>query len=190
MNQQPENRPDGLTAKAERIGTIIDHLVAALGGEPGCTLRRAVVLTDVDQHPGTTQAEIMTRLGVHKSALNRDIEWLYDYGCLIRQPGGQDGRTMRLQTCGYAARNLGFALDCFGGSHENLKTFLTGLINVFGQHKPTLRDAKIVTVMGSSGALTRQQVLDSLYDGPATTDNRAVNNLINFGLMQRSGTEK
>ena len=64
------------------------------------------------------------------------------------------------------------------------------LINLFGQHKPTLRDAKIVSVIGRHGSVTRQQILESLYNGPTTTDNRAVNNLINFGLVQRKDDER
>jgi hypothetical protein len=170
---------------AEKTGAVIDHLVAALGGEPGCTLRRALVLVDIGQHPGTTQAGVMGRLGVNKSALNRDIEWLYDYGCLLRQPGNDDGRTLALHICGYAKKNLGYALAPFGGRHESLKNFLAGLINLFGQHKPTLRDAKIIAVIGTNGAASRQEILGNLYNGPATTENRAVNNLISFGLVQK-----
>lgn len=183
MPMQPIQKDDAAT-KANAATTIIDHLVAALGGEPACTLRRANVFVDIDEHPGTTQAEIMERVDVHKSALNRDIEWLYDYGCITRTPGGSDGRTIQLRSCGYAKRNLELALAYFDYSHKNLQSFINGLINLFGQHKPTLRDAKIVSVIGKNGAVTRQQIFESLYNGPTTTDNRAVNNLINFGLVQ------
>ena len=77
---------ENMDAKAEAITLIIDHIVAALGGEPSCTLRRANILIDIDEHPGTTQSEIMERHDLNKSALNRDIEWLYDYGCILRTP--------------------------------------------------------------------------------------------------------
>ncbi len=180
---------DDVSAKADAATAIIDHLVDALGGEPACTLRRACVFIDIDEHPGTTQAEIMERNGVHKSALNRDIEWLYDYGCITRTPGGDDGRTIQLRSCGYAKRNAGLALAYFDFNHKNLQSFLISLINLFGQHKPTLRDAKIVSIIGRHGSVTRQEILESLYNGPVTTDNRAVNNLINFGLVQKKNDE-
>lgn len=174
-----------LSAKGEAAAAVIDHLVDALGGEPGCTLRRAAVFVDIDAHPGTTQAGIMERLDVNKSALNRDIEWLYDYGCITRTPGGQDGRTVLLRSCGYAKKNIDLALSHFDFDHKSLQIFLNSLISLFGQHKPTLRDAKIVSVIGRNGSVTRQRILESLYNGPSTTDNRAVNNLINFGLVQK-----
>lgn len=175
--------------KAERIGHIIDHLVDALGGEPACTLRRAVILADIDEFPGTTQAEIMERLGAHKSALNRDIEWLYDYGCIMRQQSGRDGREIRLYIAGYAKKNMDLALDYFEKSHKSLKNFLIHYINLFGQHRPTLRDAKIVATVGSLKTVKRQDVFDVLYNGPLTTDNRALNNLIASGILQKTGND-
>ncbi|HIF26850.1 MAG TPA: MarR family transcriptional regulator [Micavibrio sp.] len=174
-----------MDAKAEAITLIIDHIVAALGGEPSCTLRRANILIDIDEHPGTTQSEIMERHDLNKSALNRDIEWLYDYGCILRTPNKEDNRTINLSTCGYAKKNIDLALSYFDYNHKNLQNFLNSLINIFGSHKPTLRDVKIIAVLGHKGPATRQAILESLYNGPTTTDNRAVNNLINFGLLQK-----
>ena len=176
-------------AKANAATLIIDHLVDALGGEPACTIRRALVFVDIDEHPNTTQAEIMDRMDVHKSALNRDIEWLYDYGCITRTPSGEDARIILLRSCGYAKKNIDLALAYFDYSHKNLKEFLFSLITIFGQHKPTLRDAKIVSIIGKNGSATRQQIFESLYNGPTSTDNRAVTNLINFGLVQRKEDE-
>ncbi len=178
-----------MAAKAQAATMIIDHLVDALGGEPACKLMRALILVDIDDHPGTTQADIMDRLEVNKSALNRDIEWLYDYGCITRTPSVDDHRAMELRVCGYAKKNVDLALAYFDFDHKNLQNFLKSLIHLFGQHKPTLRDAKIVSVIGSNGSITRQQIFDSLYNGPASTDNRAVNNLINFGLVQKKHDE-
>src|SRR5688500_17264810 len=120
-----------------RIGHVIDHLVDALGGEPACTLRRAVILADIDEFPGTTQAAIIHPLAADNSTLNRDIEWLYDYGCIMRQDS-RDGREIKLHTCGYSKKNLDLALTYFNNSHKNLKNFLITYIKVFGQHKPTL----------------------------------------------------
>lgn len=169
---------------AARIGHVVDHLVDALGGEPACTLRRAVILADIDENPGTTQAEIIQRLAADKSALNRDIEWLYDYGCIMRQVG-RDGREVKLQTCGYAKKNLDLALDYFNNSHKALKNFLIQYIHMFGQHRPTLRDAKIIATIGDKGSANRQVVFEELYNGPQTTDNRAINNLIVTGLLKK-----
>jgi len=179
-----------ITAKGHAANKVIDHLVDALGGEPACKLMRAMILADIDHYPATNQAEIMERLGGTKSSLNRDIEWLYDYGCITRKPSLEDSRAMELRVCGYAKKNIDLALAYFDFQHENLKNFLQSLISIFGQHKPTLRDAKIVSVIGKDGTLTRQQILESLYNGPTTTDNRAVNNLINFGLVQSKSEEK
>lgn len=171
-------------ADAARIGNVVDHLVDALGGEPACTLRRAVILADIDQYPGSTQAAIIQRLAADKSALNRDIEWLYDYGCIMRQVG-RDGREIKLYTCGYAKKNLDLALAYFNNSHKSLKNFLIHYIHMFGQHRPTLRDAKIIATIGEKGSANRQMVFEELYNGPLTTDNRAINNLIVTGLLEK-----
>lgn len=169
-------------SKAMKIGHIIDHLVDALGGESGCTVRRAVILADIDENPGTTQTEIINRLKADKSTLNRDIEWLYDYGCIRRTPG-LDGREVRLQIEGYAKKNLDFALDYFDFSHKSLKNFLIQFINLFGEHKPTLRDVKIIAVAANQNKSSRQDILRNLYGGSVTTENRALNNLLDMGLL-------
>jgi DNA-binding MarR family transcriptional regulator len=183
MNTLPK---DITESKAVKIGHIIDHLVDALGGEPGCTVRRAVILADIDENPGTTQAEIINRLKADKSTLNRDIEWLYDYGCLRRTPG-PDGREVRLQIEGYAKKNLDFALEYFDFSHKSLKNFLIHFINLFGEHKPTLRDVKIISVATDNKHSSRQNLLKDLYGGSTTTENRAINNLIDMGLLVKDG---
>lgn len=182
MNVLPR---DITQSKAAKIGLVIDHLVDALGGEPSCTLRRAVILADIDEHPGTTQVEIMERMGAHKSALNRDIEWLYDYGCIMRQQNTQDARAIRLYICGYAKKNLDYALETYDFSHKNLKNSLISLINLFGSHKPTLRDAKIISTIGDNGVMTKQEIFGNLYNGSATTQNRAINNLVDCGFIDK-----
>lgn len=176
---------DAALPKAGKVAAVIDHLVDALGGEAGCTMRRAVILADIDENPGTTQTDITARLGVNKSTLNRDIEWLYDYGCIKRQPGEDDARAVRLFTCGYSRKNLDFVMKYFDFSHKNLKNFLIRFINLFGQHKPTLRDAKIVATLGGVRDATRQQVMDALYAGPATTESRTLANLIELGIVEK-----
>ncbi len=183
--------PRDITAtKAATIGHVIDHLVDALGGEPGCTLRRAVILADIDENPATTQSDIMNRLGANKSQLNRDIEWLYDYGCVMRTPSAQDGREIQLRICGYAKKNLDFSLEYFDFSHKNLKNFLIRLINLFGDHKPTLRDAKIMATIKDKNATKKKDVFESLYNSPPTTQNRAVNNLIELGVIKEEDEQQ
>jgi DNA-binding MarR family transcriptional regulator len=177
---------DVIATKAQQIGMVLDHLVAALGGDPSSTMRRAVVLADIDENPGTTQSAIMSRMtGVHKSALTRDIEWLYDHGCVTRNPSPSDAREIELRICGYAKRNLDLALNYFNNSHKSLKNFLEAYISMFGDYKPTLRDAKIISVVGDRKDATKQHVLDGLYHGAATTENRALGNLVDLGFLDK-----
>lgn len=168
---------------------VIDHLVSALGSDPSCSLRRVLILNDIDAYPDTTQAEIMNRLDINKSALNRDIEWLYDYGCILRQPSDEDGRIIKLQSCGYAKKNLGLALDSFKKSHQNLKNFLLTFINAFPDRKITLRDIKILFVLDNKKETDRQELLNDLYNGPLTTDIRALKNMIADGLVEEFGED-
>lgn len=171
-------------SKAEKISFVIDHLVDALGSDPGCTLRRALVLADIDQNKNTTQSAIMERLGIHKSALNRDIEWLYDYGCIMRVPGNDDRREISLYICGYAKKNLDYALSYFGHSHNNLKFFLFELISMFGEHKATLRDAKIMATLSVRTKATKQELSGHLYNSPNSTEARALKNMVDLGLVE------
>ncbi len=183
MKRLPRNV---IATRAQQIGMVIDHLVAALGGDPGATMRRAVVLTDIDEHPGTTQSAILARMtNVHKSAVTRDIEWMVDHGCITRKPSPADARESELRTLGYSKRNLDLALNYFNDSHKSLKNFLESYISMFGDYKPTLRDAKIVAVVGDKEDASRQQVLDGLYHGAATTENRALGNLIELGFLDK-----
>ena len=186
MQEQTLSKPSG---NADAILNIIDHLVNALGSEPSCKLVRALILTDIDNNPATTQTEIMERLNLSKSSLNRDIDWLYDYGCITRTPSPQDSRALELRVCGYAKKNIDLALSYFSYDHSRLKNFILNLTNMFGAHKPTMRDAKIIATIGGQGAISRQEIYEFLYNGPITTDNRAVNNFINFGLLQKKDDE-
>jgi predicted transcriptional regulator len=177
-----------IESKTAKIGHIIDHLVDALGGEPACTLRRAVILADIDENPGTTQTGIMQRLKSDKSTTNRDIEWLVDYCCIRKKPG-QDGRETLLYTEGYSKKHLELALKYCDNSYKALKNLLILYMNIYGEHKPTLRDAKILAVVSDKDPTSRQQVFKALYNGPVTTENRAINNLIDLGLIEKKGTD-
>lgn len=170
----------------QQMGLILDHLVDALGGDPSCTVRRAIILTDIDENPETTQAEVMDRLKIDKHSLNRDIQWLYDQGCVLRAPGQEDGRVIHMVTCGYSKKNLGLTLDYFGHSHKKLKKFLEAYISVFTDHKPTLRDAKLMVAMMELGTASKQELLNRSYDAPQTTNARALESLIAEGLLDRN----
>lgn len=173
-----------MTTKGQKACLVIDHLVEALGNDPSSSLRRALILNDIDQHPGTTQTGIMERLQIHKSALNREVEWLFNYGCINRQESQSDGRAIRLELCGYSKKAFDSALDYFDGEHESLKVFLEELTKVLRQEKPTLRDAKIIASLYERGQATRQEVMDRLYQGPPSTDGRAYNQLVEEGLIE------
>lgn len=172
--------------RIQQMGLILDHLVDALGGDPSSPLRRAQILSDIDAHPETTQSAVMERLGLHKSTINREIEWLYDQGCILRQPSQQDGRVIHMLTCGYSKKNLGLALDYFGNSHENLHFFLETLINLFTGQKPTLRDAKFLVTATDMGEATRQEIFERGYSGAQTTNVRALDSLVEQGLLTKT----
>lgn len=167
---------------------IIDHLVDALGGDPSSSLRRALVLADIDQYPGTNQSEIMKRVEIDKSSLNRDIDWLFDYGCIYREQSSDDARSVKLQTIGYSRNNLAFALDFFGGSHDGLRTFLLQYIELFGRYgiKPSLRDAKIIAAVADKQKATKREILQELYSGPLSTETRAIANILETGLLRKA----
>lgn len=173
-----------MATKGQKACLIIDHLVEAMGGEPSCLIRRAMVLVDIDQYPGTTQTEIMQRLDIHKSAMNREIEWLFNYGCIMRQNSGNDGREINLESCGYSKRALESALDYFPKRHQGLQSLLNQYIKILKQDRPTLRDARIVATLYDKGQASKAHVLESLYSGPASTDNRAYNKLVEDGVIE------
>jgi DNA-binding MarR family transcriptional regulator len=175
--------------RIQQMGLILDHLVEALGGDPSSPLRRAQILVDIDGHPETTQAEVMDRLKLNKSTLNREIEWLYDQGCILRQPSKLDGRVIHMLSCGYSKKNLGLALDYFEKSHKNLHFFLETLINLFTEQKPTLRDAKFLVTATDMGEATRQELFERGYSGPQTTNVRALDNLVEQGLLIKTEDE-
>ena len=169
--------------RIQQMGLILDHLVDALGGDPSSPLRRAQILLDIDEHPDTTQSGVMERLGLNKSMVNREIEWLYDHGCVLRQPSLQDGRVIHIATCGYSKKNLDLALDYFKKSHKNLHFFLETLINLFTEQKPTLRDAKFLVAAADIGETSRQDLFARGYSGAQTTNARALDNLVEQGLL-------
>jgi len=175
--------------RIQQMGLILDHLVEALGGDPSSSLRRAQILVDIDGHPETTQAGVMNRLKLNKSTLNREIEWLYNQGCILRQPSQLDGRVIHMLSCGYSKKNLSLALDYFEKSHKNLHFFLETLINLFTEQKPTLRDAKFLVTATDMGEASRQELFERGYSGAQTTNIRALDNLVEQGLLIKTEDE-
>ena len=173
-----------MTTNGQKACLIIDHLVEALANDASSSLRRAMILTDIDQYPGTTQTAIMERLNLHKSAVNREVEWLFNYGCTMVAECDKDGRSKKIQICGYSKAALDEALVYFDGKHENLKAFLNGFNRFLKQEKPSLREAKILSIVYESKGAEKQEVIKNLYEGSASTKNRVINKLIDDGVLR------
>lgn len=167
----------------EKAGHVLDHLVDAMAGEPSAPLRRVQVLIDIAQNPGTSQAAILERIDSDKSSLVRDIDWLYNYGCITRTQSENSAREISLTICGFAKNHLNFAAQITGGTLENLQNLLNGYISFFHGYRPSLREAKMVTIMATKGEMTRLELFEGLYNGPATTDTRALGALIEQGFL-------
>lgn len=179
-----QSAKSAMTTDGQKACLVIDHLVEALAGDPSSSLRRALILTDIDQNPGTTQAAIMERLSLHKSALNREVEWLFNYGCIMMQDSAQDARTKTLHVCGYSKKGLDAALDYFRSNHEKMKSFLRLYTKLLRQEKPTLRDAKILAYLYDKKVALKSEVLNNLYEAPTTTDHRAFGEILNAGVIK------
>lgn len=178
MNLFKQQAKRAMSTRGQKSCLVIDHLVEALAGDPSSNLRRAQVLNMIDANPGITQTEIMHEMGITKSAMNREIEWLFNYGCITRQDDTKDGRAIKLETCGYSKRALESAIDYLPEGHEGLHLLLDLYIKVLKQDRPTLRDARIISTLYDKGKTSKSNVTENLYNGPATTDNRAIKKLI------------
>lgn len=173
-----------MTTIGQKACMVLDHLVEALGSEPSSSIRRAMVLVDIDQYPGSTQTAIMERLNINKSALNREIDWLFNYGCIMIQDSAQDGRSKQIHVCGYSKKALNSALDYCDNDHGKLKFFLHNTDKTLKSEKSTLRDAKIVASLFEKKEAEKQGIIGSLYGGSPSTDNRALNKLIETGIIE------
>ena len=172
-----------MTTNGQKACLIIDHLVEALANDASSSLRRAMILADIDQYPGTTQTGIMERLNLHKSAVNREVDWLFNYGCVMVAECDNDGRSKKIQICGYSKAALDEALKFFGGRHENLQAFLKRMSGFLKQEKPTLREAKIVSVLHEKKEADKKDVIQNLYEGSPSTKNRVINKLVEDGII-------
>lgn len=166
-----------------RLAEVIDHLVDAVG-DPSASVRRVLILLDIDQFPGTTQNAVGERLNLEKSVISRNVDWLWGHGCVIRGAGRQDGRESQLNTSPYSQKHLQLALRSFGNHHEVLKKSLDVFIRLFHKHMPSLRELKALLTVGVKGQATRGDIISNLYDGPATTDQRAIRTLIDENILK------
>ncbi len=173
-----------MTTEGQKACMIIDHLVEALGNESSSSLRRALILTDIDQYPGTTQAGIMERLNLDKSTVKREADWLFDYGCIRVQDCDRDGRSKKIEICGYSKQGLDAALGYFDGAHDKLKGFIDLYEKVVNQQKATLRDAKVIAALYEKKKATKQDLTDTLYNSSPATKNRVINKLIDDGTVK------
>ncbi len=182
MMQHIANRV--MASQGHKACRVIDHLVEALGSMPSSPLRRALILVDIDQNPHTTQSNIMERLNLPKPVITREIDWLYNYGCIMRQDCMDDARSKTLTLCGYSKISLNEALAYCEGHHENLKLLLSGFIEALNLEKATLRDAKLVATLYEQKEAVKKDILGNLYDMPGATDHRAYNKLVQEGIIQ------
>lgn len=171
-------------------GQVIDHLVDCLAGEPSAPLRRVAVLIDIARHPGTSQMAVSDRQNMEKSTLNRDIDWLYNYGCITKNTSETSARESALTIVGVARTHLARAASGMKGDLNALQKLIDGYISFFGDYRATLRDAKMVTVLSAKGPASRQDVFGHLYNGPPSTDNRTLLALIEEGFIESDGTER
>jgi hypothetical protein len=173
----------------EKAGVVIDHLVDAMAGDPSTPLRRVLVFIDIARNPGTSITAIADRLGADKQTVARDVDWLYNYGCIRRDQSPDSGREVALSMVGFAQTHLGFAAGMMNNNLETLQNFVLGYITLFQGYRASLRDAKIVTVMTAKGEATRPEIFDELYNGPTTTDTRALMALIENGFLNSEGDD-
>ncbi|MBI1302015.1 MAG: MarR family transcriptional regulator [Alphaproteobacteria bacterium] len=176
-----------MTTRGQKACRVIDYMVEALANDPSCSLRRALLVNYIDESPGITQTELLKHFDITKSAMNREIEWLFNYGCVTRQSGTEDGREVKLETCGYTKRAIQDALDYFPEGHKGLHFFLERYINILDKSKPTLRDARIISTLYDKKKATKAEIMDNLYNGPATSDKRAYDKLVKDGVIKEDG---
>ena len=151
-----------MSTKGQKSCLVIDHLVEALAGDPSSSIKRALILNCIDETPGITQTEVMRALEIKsKTTMNREIDWLFNYGCIVRQNDRQDGRAIKLETCGYSKRALESALDYFPQKHKGLQKLLNQYINIIEQDRSTLRDARIIATLYDKGKASKPELIGS-----------------------------
>ncbi len=173
-----------MTTKGQKACVVIDHLIEALVGDPSAPLRRAMVLADIDQFPGTTQLAVMERLHIHRSALNREIEWLFNYGCIMMNNDKAVAPESReIKICGESKDDMEAALGYFENGHEGMKYFLRQFADFIGLEKPTLREARIVAALFEKNGASKHDLLNSLHHGATPADYRAYEKLVETGVI-------
>lgn len=177
------NTPD--PRRIKQLSDIIDLLVKALG-EPSCPIRRVLVLNDIWQHPGATLKDIIARLDMDKSTAFRDVDWLIDHGCVVKKIREDNKREINLFVFEKTKQVLDTIYHLCGGP-DYLASIIKGFMNMTPGRKQSLREAKILVSLTLYGKLDKHSLSEMLYDGPTTTDQRALQNLINEGFVEQNG---
>ena len=162
----------------EKTGLIIDHLVDALAGDASVPLRRAYILAYIHAHPECSKNDLDQNLEYKKPLISRDLDWFTDYGCIMSTEKGY-------YVCGYSQKNLEYALSYLENSSERLIFILKSFIDLFGDYKPSMRDAKILASLSSGDTKAKKDILSELYFESYATGSRAVTNLIEAGFLDR-----
>lgn len=174
------------TDKINLVSQVIGHLVDAIG-DSGVSLRRALILVDIDEHPQTTQAEIVDRLREDKSTTSRNVDWLVDHGCVDRRQDDYDARLIHLRSSDFSSRHVGYALSLFSGSHADLKKFIFQFIQIFKGRIPSLREAQILATLGAMDEASPAELAKQLDEIPASTQRRILAALNDDGLIEKNG---
>lgn len=171
------------------LAGVVDHLVEATR-DASASLRRACILLDIDANSGTSLGAVGERLGLEKSVVSRNVDALWDVGAVLRGQGVVDGREIRLETSNFAHKHVQMAVRPFGNHHFVLIKSLYVFIDLFDRHMPSLRELKALLSVGAKGQAGRADIINNLYDGPPTTDQRAIRHLIDEGIFEYVGKTK
>lgn len=163
----------------EKTGLIIDHLVDALAGDASVPLRRAHILAYIFANPECNKNNLDKNLDYSKPLISRDLDWFLDYGCIMNSDKGYF-------VCGYSQKNIEYALSYLENSSERLIFILKAFIDLFGDYKPSMRDAKILTSLSGGDTKAKKDILSELYFESYATGSRAVTNLIEAGFLDRT----
>lgn len=160
-------------------------MVDALGGSLCCPARRALVLLYVYDHPGSHKNSIAEHFELGRGIVSRDVVWLIDQGCVIKKQNNMDRRENDLFTCGFAQKNVEYALGYCQGNCERLIFLVEGFISLFDDHKPTMRDLKILGALSQRPGLSRKDIDEELFDDNASGVSRALSALLSQRMIER-----
>lgn len=131
------------TERAERLLSLLKDVNKALHGlartawqEHGLARPAAIVMREVDHHPGTTVSGLSRTTGLAKSNVSRAVEALVEIGFVEKRSDPRDGRLLRLYATHEAKDHFHRILDevlkrvsaaVSGLSDEELDSIITSL---------------------------------------------------------------